>query len=128
MTKPHNKEEILRMAEFHQGDGDVFEAHGVTDLAKHHHDTASMLNDYADMMQVMQVIENGRWDVMKNWPHSWFTDKANAENAWRVTINVGYPNPPYCGKSGHTQWTGPTILEALTKAEEDMSGYSDNPW
>lgn len=78
-----------------------------------------------DAELVMAALATGDWVLRKILPSTYFTEKANREHAWMVERQTS----PYCavygpndprGMYGMRCWSGPTALEALMKAADDL--------
>lgn len=78
-----------------------------------------------DAELVMAALATGDWVLRKMLPSTYFTEEANREHAWMVERQTS----PYCavygpndprGMYGMRSWSGPTALEALMKAADDL--------
>lgn len=78
-----------------------------------------------DAELVMAALDTGDWHLRKMLPSTYLTEEANREHAWMVERQTS----PYCavygpkdprGMYGPRSWSGPTALEALQKASDDL--------
>lgn len=67
---------------------------------------------------VLAALDSGDWAITRNQPISCLTDSGNARSAWTVRRQ----SAPYCAdrRNAVRQWNGPTALEALIAAAQDL--------
>lgn len=71
----------------------------------------------SDAELVMAALDSGEWSLMRHLPDKRLTDAANKANAWSVRREI----PPYCTDTGIHQWSGPTAIETLRKAQKELN-------
>lgn len=73
---------------------------------------------------VMTILETGEWHLRRMLPSTYITDEGNRVSAWLVerqqapycAVYADQPGEPY----GPRSWAGPTALEALQTAANDL--------